>query len=204
MLFITFQIETAMIKNLLLIVLFVFTAAIVPAQNMLEWSAEHPLSVKDFEAPAPNNGQMQTVSGSFSVSYEFGGLSLITTRNLNQYVHANFQKDASYIDRADDTTTERLLAYQQLIFNVYELQARNLRKKFFDERGKLLTKGPGPLYQEVAAEHSRLLAKVENETFQGASMDEIKRWNEWVLQELKKLNDFCKDCKPSKKKKRNQ
>ncbi|MCK3683340.1 hypothetical protein [Maribellus sp. YY47] len=193
-----------MIKKLLFLVLFAFTATVVWAQNMLEWSEDHPLTVKDFEAPAPNNGQMQTVSGSFSVSYEFGGLSLISTRNLNQYVHANFQKNASYIDRADAATTNRLLAYQQLIFNVYELQARNLRKKFYDERGKLLTKGPGLLYQEVAAEHSVLLGKVESETFHGASMDEIKRWNEWVLQELEKLNEFCKDCKPSKKKNRNQ
>ncbi len=199
-----FKMKTSMLNNFLFVVLFTFSAAIASAQNMLEWSAEHSLTVKDFEAPAPNNGQMQTVSGSFSVSYEFGGLSLIATRNLNQYVHANFQKDASYIDRADAATTERLLAYQQLIFNVYELQARNLRKVFFEERGKLLTKGPGPLYQEVAAEHSRLLGKVEGETFHGTSMEEIKRWNEWVLQELEKLNEFCKDCKPSKKKKRNQ
>ncbi|MFV0590743.1 MAG: hypothetical protein ACK5M7_05115 [Draconibacterium sp.] len=193
-----------MLKSFFLVLFFTFSTAIVSAQNMLEWSANRLLSVEDFQAPAPNNGQMQSVSGSFSVSYEFAGLSLITTRNLNQYVHANFQKDASFIDRADDATTKRLLAYQQLIFNVYELEARKLRKKFFDERGKLLTKGPGTLYQEVTAEHSKLLGKVESETFQGASMDEIMRWNDWVLKELEKLNDFCKDCKPSKKKNRNQ
>lgn len=189
-----------MTKNLIIIFVLVLSAMFASSQNIMEWSADHQLTVDDFEAPAPNSGQTQSVSGSFSVSYEFGGLSLITTRNLNQYVHCNFQKDASYIDRADEATTQRMLAYQQLIYNVYELEARNLRKSFFEERTRLLTKGPGDIYQEVAAEHARLLSKVESETFQGASMDEITRWNNWVLEELEKLSDFCIDCKPSKKK----
>lgn len=192
-----------MIKIYLITLLLVFAAFAVPAQNFLEWSADHPLTAEDFEAPAPNSGQIQTASGSFSVSYEFGGLSLVTTRNLNQYVHCNFQKDASYIDRADEATTKRMLSYQQLIFNVYELEARNLRKRFFDERMRLLTKGPGDIYQEVAAEHAKILARVESDTFQGASIQEIKRWNDWALQEIEKLSDFCIDCKPSKKKRNN-
>lgn len=191
-----------MIKNLFVIFVLVASVGSISAQNFLEWSADHQLSVSDFEMPAPNSGQSQIVSGSFSVSYEFGGLSLITTRNLNQYVHTNFQKDASYIDRADETTTKRMLAYQQLIFNIYELEARNLRKEFFEKRTRLLTKGPGEIYQEVAAEHARLLSEVESETFQGASLDEIIRWNNWVLEEIEKLNDFCIDCKPSRKKKK--
>lgn len=189
-----------MTKKLVIIFVLVLSAMFASSQNIMEWSADHQLTVDDFEAPAPNSGQTQSVSGSFSVSYEFGGLSLITTRNLNQYVHCNFQKDASYIDRADEATTQRMLAYQQLIYNVYELEARNLRKSFFEERTRLLTKGPGDIYQEVAAEHARLLSKVESETFQGASMDEITRLNNWVLEELEKLSDFCIDCKPSKKK----
>jgi len=168
----------------------------------MEWSADQPLRVEDFEAPAPNSADMQSASGSFSVSYEFGGLSLITTRNLNSYVHCNFQKDASYFDQADEAATKRMLAYQQLIFNMYELEARNLRKRFFEERTRLLTKGPGEIYQEVAAEHARQLTKVESETFHGSNMEEIKRWNSWVLEEIKKLSDFCIDCKPSKKKKK--
>jgi hypothetical protein len=191
-----------MIKHLTIIAALAFVATLASAQNMLEWSADHRLTVDDFEAKAPNTGQMQTVLGSFSVSYEIGGLNLIATRNLNQYVHCNFQKDASYIDQADEATTQRLLAYQQLIFNLYELQARNLRKKFFEDKSRLITKGPGVMYEEVNAEHTRLISKVENETFHGSSSEEIERWTKWTLQELEKLGDFCLDCTPVKKRKK--
>jgi len=191
-----------MIKNRLILFVLVLVTNISSAQNFMEWSADQPLRVQDFEALAPNSEDMQSASGSFSVSYEFGGLSLITTRNLNSYVHCNFQKDASYFDQADDEATQRMLAYQQLIFNMYELEARNIRKRFFEERTRLLTKGPGEIYQEVAAEHARQLTKVESETFHGSNMEEIQRWNSWVLEEIEKLSDFCIDCKPSKKKKK--
>jgi len=191
-----------MIKNLFILIFFALGILSSSAQNFLEWSADRPLRVEDFEAPAPNSGQMQTASGSFSVSYELRGLSLITTQNLNPYVHCNFQKDASYFDQADKEATQRMLAYQQLIFDVYELEARNLRKRFFEERTRLLTKGPGEIYQEVAAEHARLLSNVENETFHGSSSDEITRLTKWVKEEIEKLSDFCLDCKPVKKKKK--
>lgn len=145
---------------------------------------------------------MQTASGSFYVSYQMGGINLITTRNLNKNVSCYFQKDASYFDKGSEDANKRLLKYQQLIFNLYELQARNLRKKFFEERRRLLTKGPSGLHREALKEHNRLIAEVESDTFHGAVSEEIEKWNKWTLQEIKKLNDFCKDCKPSKKKKK--
>lgn len=192
---------TVLMKNLLFIVLLSFSALITNAQNMLDWSEDYQLKVEDFQAEAPNNNQLQSASGSFSTSYEFGGLNLITTRNLNKNVVSQFQRDASYIDKADEPTTKRFLAYQQLIFNLYELQARKLRQQFFEERGTLLTKGPSVLYEKVAAEHNKLLTKVQDETFYGSNEEEIANWHTWVIQELEKLSDFCQDCKPSKKKK---
>lgn len=190
-----------MIKQFLTILILGFFTLSVGAQNMLEWSENDYLKVDDFQAEAPNTNQLQASSGSFSVSYEIGGLNLITTRNLNKNVVAQFQKDASYIDKADEETTKRMLDYQQLIFNLYELQARKLRQKFFEERGTILTKGPGELYEVVSTEHNKLLAKVQSETFYGASLEEIEKWNQWTLQEIEKLGEFCKDCKPKKKRK---
>ncbi|MCY1720867.1 hypothetical protein OU798_10960 [Prolixibacteraceae bacterium Z1-6] len=173
------------------------------AQNNLEWEDGYQLTVDDYLAKAPNTGTMQTVSGSFYVAYEMGGINLLTNRNLNSYVSCYFQKDASYIDDGDETSTKRLLRYQQLIFNLYELQARKLRQKFFEERTRLLTKGAGSLYNEVAAEHARLVSEIEGGTNHGYSSDETTEWLEWTDQELKKLADYCKECKPQKKKRKN-
>lgn len=174
----------------------------VLAQNELHWSEDYNLTVSDYEAQAPNNGNLQTVSGTFYVAYEMGGINLITTRNLNKNVSCYFQKNASYIDKGDKADTKLMLRYQQLIFNLYEIQARNLRRKFFDERTRLLTKGPGVLHQEALAEHKKLLAKVESETNDGHRSEVITEWLIWTKGELEKLSDFCKTCKPRKKKDR--
>jgi len=188
-----------MIKYILILLL--LSPALSFAQNDLQWSADYQLTVEDYQAQAPNTGAMQTVVGSFFVEYEMGGFNLITTRNLNKNVSCYFQKDASYFDKGDAAGTKRLLRYQQLIFNLYELQARNLRKKFFEERSRLLTKGPATLYKEVAAEHTRILSEVESETFHGQSSEVITKWLHWTDEELEKLSDFCKTCTPKKKKK---
>ncbi|WP_347841268.1 hypothetical protein [uncultured Draconibacterium sp.] len=172
------------------------------AQNLIQWSADYKLTKDDFQAQAPNSGQMQTASGSFYVEYETGGLNLMMNRNLNENVSCYFQKDASYIDDGTEAATSRLLRYQQLIFNLYEIQARNLRKKFFEERKTMLTKGPSELHQQVYAEHAKLLSQVESDTFNGTLDSEIDKWMKWSLTELEKLGEFCKTCTPTKKKKK--
>jgi len=176
----------------------------VLAQDELHWSEDYLLSVSDYQATSPDLSNLQSVSGTFYVSYEMGGLNLITNRNLNKYVSCYFQKDKSYISKSDKADTKLMLRYQQLIFNLYEIQARNLRRKFFDERTKLLTKGPGTLHSEALAEHKKLLEQVEEETNEGSRSEVITEWLIWTKEELENLSDFCKTCKPRKKKHRDQ
>lgn len=191
-----------MTKNLFISIFLIALACTSNAQNTIEWAEDYKLTLNDFISKEPKTGQMQTATGSFSVTYEMGGVNLITTRNLNKNVSATFQKDASYITTGTKESTTRLLNYQQLLFNLYELQARNFRKKLFTERTHVLTKGPAVLHQEALAEHNRLLSEIESETFNGSVSEEITKWNQWTLQEIGKLNDFCKECKPSKKKRK--
>jgi hypothetical protein len=185
-----------------LYVIFLLTSLTGFTQNKIEWSEDYNLSKSDYQAQAPNSGSIQTVSGSFYVEYEVGGLSLITTRNLNENVKCYFQKDASYIDDGDDASTQRLIRYQQLIFDLYELQARNLRKQFFEERKRLLTKGPAILWEEVSAENAKLVAKMESETNHGSELNKIIEWEQVVKSELEKLAMYCKTCIPKKNKRK--
>lgn len=168
------------------------------AQDQIEWLADYHLKIEDFKGEPGSTDLTQALYGSFYVQYEMKGVSLITTRNLNKYVTALFEKGESFVVNSTNVT-DRHLNYQQLIFNLYEIQARNLRKKFFTERSRLLTKGPSVLHQEALAEHKNLLSEVESDTFYGQSSDEIDKWMAWSLQELEKLHDFCKDGQPNKK-----
>lgn len=187
-----------MTKNILFITSFLLVSCICFAQNQIEWSADYLLKAEDFQGNVPGPLQAESIYASFYVQYEMKGVSVVTTRNLNKNVVALFQKDESFIG-SNVTANERQLLYQQLIFNIYELQARNLRKKFFTQRTRLLTKGPADLHQEALAEHKELLSEVESDTYNGQSSEEIDKWMEWTLQELEKLNDFCKEGKPNKK-----
>ncbi|WP_321372772.1 hypothetical protein [uncultured Draconibacterium sp.] len=201
---ITFEAKYAgfnMTKTIFLLSITFFLSIAASAQNIIEWSADYQLQKSDFQAEAPNSGQMQTASGSFSVEYETGGLNLVMNRNLNENVSCKFQKDASYIDDGTEEATARLLRYQQLIFNLYEIQARNLRKKFFEERKKVLTNRLSELHEQVYADHAKLLSQVESDTFNGTLDSEIAKWMKWSLEELENLGDFCKTCNPKKKKK---
>ncbi|WP_372650208.1 hypothetical protein [Draconibacterium sp.] len=188
-----------MTKTILLLSITLLLSVAASAQNIIEWSADYQLQKSDFQAEAPNSGQMRTASGSFSVEYETGGLNLVMNRNMNENVSCHFQKDASYIDDGAEEATARLLRYQQLIFNLYEIQARNIRKKFFEERKTMLTKGPSELHEQAYAEHAKLLSQVESDTFNGTLDSEINKWMKWSLEELDKLGDFCKTCNPKKK-----
>lgn len=202
---ITFEAKYAifnMTKTILLLSITLLFTISANAQNIIEWSADYQLQKSDFQAEAPNSGQMQTASGSFYVEYETGGLNLVMNRNMNENVSCRFQKDASYIDDGTAEATARLLHYQQLIFNLYEIQARNLRKKFFEERKTMLTKGPSELHRKVYAEHAKLLSQVGSDTFNGTLDSEIERWMKWSLEELDNLGDFCKTCNPKKKKRK--
>nr|WP_321485808.1 hypothetical protein [uncultured Draconibacterium sp.] len=191
-----------MTKTILLLSITLLLSVTTRAQNVIEWSADYQLQKSDFQAKAPNSGQIQMASGSFSVKYETNGLNLLLIRNMNKNVSCYFQKDASYIDEGTEEATARLLRYQQLIFNLYEIQARNLRKKFFEERKTMLTKGPSELHQKAVAEHAKLLSQVESDTFNGTLDSEIDKWMKWSLEELSRLGDFCKTCNPKKKKRK--
>ena len=172
------------------------------AQTQIHWSDDYKLKVEDFKGTPPNSGFEQNAVGSFVVSYEIGGGSLITKRNLNKYVSCIFQTKGSYIDKGSEEGTARLLSYQQLLFDLYELQARKLRQKFFQQRTRLLTKGPSAMRKEAAKEHAKLFAQIEDDTWHGQNSEEIEKWSERINAELKTLHEFCKDCKPTKKKRK--
>lgn len=172
-------------------------------QNRIEWTGDHTLSKQDFRAPLPNSEPAQGVLGSFYVEYEMNAVQM-ASRNLNKNVTCYFEPEESYIADGDMAATNRMLRYQNLVFDVYELQARKLRQKFFTERTRLLTKGPGTLRAEVAEEHDKLISRIETETQYGYVTEKITKWEKWTEAELEKLADFCKTCNPKKKKRGNK
>jgi hypothetical protein len=187
--------------KIIAVIAFVIIASGLKAQNKIEWSDDYEFSESDFQAEAPNSRAMQTVLGSYSVVFQVSGYNIVASRNLNKYVSCYFQKDASYLDDGDSIAIAELLRYQKLTFDIYELNARYLRQRFFNERKRVLLEGTSKLREEVSAEHSRLLARVDKETKHGNDTYRVRKWELWIKSELERLGDFCKECRPVKKKK---
>lgn len=182
-----------------ILILFVLITVQSYSQNKIDWSEENKLTKKDYLATAPNTGYQQTVLGNFFIGFQIDNYSLMFSKNLNKYVSCYFQKDASYIDEGDSVLTKKLLRYQQLIFDTYELSARKLRQKFYEEKKRLMAEVPNKLQEEVLAENTRLLSRIERETSHGINEIEIEKWELWTNNELTILADYCKTCKPKKK-----
>jgi hypothetical protein len=64
----------------------------------------------------------------------------------------------------------------------------------------LLLEVPQKLQEEANAEHARILSKVEKETVHGSDVEQIDKWETRTRNELDRLSDYCKTCKPKKKK----
>lgn len=185
-------------KYLFLISLFLIVHA--TAQNKIYWNDDYKLKIEDYEATPPNTGYIQTVYGSYYIGLELHNYELWFKKNLNNNVYCYFQKDASYFDAGDSATTTLLLRYQQLIFDIYELDTRKLRQKFYTDKKRLRAQsGPNIMLEEALADNAKTISKIEKETRNGTLVREIEKWEAWVKSELDKLSDFCQDCKPKKK-----
>ncbi len=184
------------IKHILIISLLLTVNQLLFAQNLIEWSEDYQLQAEDFLATAPNSGIAQTICGSFYLGYEISNYEMLISRNLNHTISCYFQKDASYIDKGDPDATAGLLKYQQLQFNLNELEARILRKKLVDEKSRLRKEGIEQLHQEASAETVQIFSIIEKETNHGSRWDELDRWQIIIAQKLDSLSTFCKTCTP--------
>lgn len=83
-----------------------------------------------------------------------------------------------------------------------ELYARNLRKQLFEKKGTFSNVTFfQPLYDEIQSQLTERHARAAKETDLGRNREKLNALHQEVLKEIETLADFCKTCKPPKKKK---
>ncbi len=167
-------------------------------QNKIEWSESYRLTVDDFLANAPNTGTIQTVQGHISIEYQFMNYELMGSKNFNKNVTCYFYKTASWIDKGENTN--KLLRYAQTIFDMNEWMARELRKRFRENKGQLFAGKQNEIYEQLTKEFADIQSRYSKETDYGAIEEKQIEWENKIKNELVLLSDFCKTCKPVKKK----
>lgn len=172
-----------------LLLLFVFP---VSGQELLEgqkrWSATEKLSLEDYSIKKNYN---DAILSQFLISYESKGFDFFK-KNLNSRVENIFIGKGSYIDTTKIKNIEKQLEFQQLQFDLAEIQARKFRKRLFFGKKKLV-KGfevMKLISNEISNEFAEIRMRFINETNNGNNLKVLEVWKSKVKSELKELNEF--------------
>jgi hypothetical protein len=177
----------------------IFSISFSFAQEVVEWEENLTLTAEHFKIAAPQVQGAQTIRPTFLVqiasmmSYE-----ILFGKNFNDKVNCYLISSSSWLDEGERSA--QLLRYAQMAFNIYELTARKLRKDMFDNRGKLNPTKLDEFYKKNFDEGTQLESLMAKETNFGSNNESSAVWEEKIKVHLAEYADFCKTCKPEKKK----
>ena len=98
------------------------------AHRGLPWSADRRLTWRDFQGAAPQEGE-EAAKTAYGVYYGWK----CNGRELEFLVIAAFHRDQSWVKAVvltDSAESRRVLAHEQTHFNIAELYARRMRRRF--------------------------------------------------------------------------
>jgi hypothetical protein len=187
-------------------ILFVIFTPIVFSQNDIAWDGKYQLQLSDFQSPSTQIGNVNIyslhTSSGVDFSFYMSNFEFMFTKNFNSKVNNTFKRDAASLVAPDEIIAKDILGYAQYEFDLSELYTRKFRKKIFEEKGTFSNVTFfRPIYDTIQRELSERDTNAGKETDLGRKKDKLKMLHEQVLKEILELSDFCKECKPIKKKK---
>lgn len=186
--------------------LFLAFTTVLYGQNTIDWNGEYQLQLSDFKSPTTKIGGVNMYSlhtpASLDFSFYMTNAEFMFTKNFNSKVNCSFNRSAATLIAPDSLYASNLLNFARFDFDLSELYARKLRKKLFEEKSafsdiSFFRVFYDQIQQEFATRHS----KAAEATELGANKEKLTELHKEVLQEIELLAEFCKMCKPSKKKK---
>ncbi|SFE81920.1 hypothetical protein [Flavobacterium xueshanense] len=184
---------------------FLMIALQINAQNAIEWDGKYQIQLSDFKSKATQIGNVssnsiQTASG-LNFSIQMSNVEFMFTKNFNSKVSSTFKRESASIIATDTITAERMVKFAQYEFDLSELYARKLRKDLYVNKGTFSDISfLQPLYDAIQKEYVEEHGEASKKTNLGQIKDILIKLNDDVLIRIQELSDFCKTCKPPKKK----
>jgi hypothetical protein len=174
------------------------------AQDIIHWRPDYELQLSDFQNGATRVGgsEVYSIATVAGITYNLVMYEVQFSRHLNSKIDCTFQRGASFIIAPDTATALNLLDFARYEFDLTELYARKLRKKLFEKSGFSRSNALESFYNELTAEMNERLGNAGRETEVGQQADKLSILHTGVLLEIEMLSEFCKECSPSKQKKR--
>lgn len=177
-------------KNLVFLTGFFFVFLQFNAQEKKEkivWS-ENGLSISDFKG-APPEGVAYEGNTNSGISFTWNYSTQAGRPELSFEVVSNFYPQLSWI--RDVENQDYLLAHEQLHFDISELYARKLRKALQNyEIARNIRRDLNMIYHRIEKQRQEMQDRFDTETNHSRNSQAEARWQQFVTEELKKLEDY--------------
>lgn len=182
-------------KRILLGIILSFTCVYTSLGQELQegqkrWSSSSKLTIDDFKIQI-NDYNTDPIYSQFMITHSIGGFDFMK-RNLNQKIENLFLGNASWIDTTKVENIEKQIDFQQMQFDLAEIQARKFRQRILKNK-KEISKGPdivNKISNEIMAELSEIRLQLMRETEAGRNEEKIAEWKEKIKAELEELHEF--------------
>lgn len=192
-------------KNLIFISFIFATLNPLFCQEKVEWREDIEIVPSSFKGTVPEMSEDNLQEYSFAVSYDFSfymaNVQFAFTKNFNRYVSAYYIPTHSWIEEGE--YTDQLILMSNLNFDLAELYARKFRKRLFESKNVSSNINfANKIHNEINREYIERESVIRSEIRSQENVEDyLKREIEKVNIEIKELGEFCKNCKPKKKKK---
>lgn len=185
-------------NKLFIITLTLLLAGTAFAQNnkdddRIYWSEGQKLTISDFGIHT-RNMESGATSAEFAIDYQVSKLNF-ATKSFNKKVRNYMVKSTSQIDVTGNV--DQFLLYQQTLFDLSEVYAREFRRALQQNKKLLIqsTSVADELNWKIMSEFMERRAKYTKETNSASNKVMQKKWQKEIAYELSVLKDYAYDSK---------
>lgn len=178
------------------------------SQSIIAWTPEYTLALSDFQsAQTEINGDLSSYAifpgTSMDFLFQMSSYEFMFTKNFNSKVNCTFNRNVAVITAPDSIIAQQLVRFGQFTFDLAELFSRKFRKELYEQKGAFSSASFfQPIYNELQAKMNEISARVLKQTDLGREKDLLQEEHRKILTQIESLSDYCKECKPPKRKKK--
>lgn len=163
-----------------------------------QWDQFSILNIRDFKGqPVKEKVPFQS-QGHYILEDNTNFIYFLFKRNLNKNIAVYFDPNDSWLQKKKGDIGQKLL-YEQTVFNIHEVAARRLRKKYREHsRWKLVFGDAKEIKKEVVSDLNERLYNYRLTSYYGTGEFQQMKWGFNVKRDLRSLDDFAFESKIKK------
>lgn len=159
-------------------------------ETHIYWSEHTKLTLENFKVDTLHLSK-EALRSRIMITHDVIGFDFVMS-NLNRKIQNVFVVDSSWVDTTKGVDLKQRLRFEQLKFDLAEIQARNFRKRILEEKEKIY-KGSdiiNRISHRAMANFYKSKLELIKATNNGVNIDSVAKWEQKVSKELNELGQF--------------